>query len=61
MFLLRVLVVGGVIFLAVSLLMWAFTKDRRYLHVSKLIAKFVLIIAASIVLFLLFERMVLVL
>jgi hypothetical protein len=61
MLLLRILVVGGVILLAVSLLLFAFTKDRRYLQFAKLTGKFVVIIAASILLFFLFERLVLVL
>jgi cytochrome bd-type quinol oxidase subunit 1 len=60
-FLLRVLVVGGFIFLAVSLVLYAFTKDRRYLQFAKFTGKFVAIIAASILLFFLFERLVLVL
>jgi hypothetical protein len=59
--LLRILVVGGLILLAVSGLLYAFTKDRRYLQFLKVGAKFVAILVAAILLFMLFERLVLVL
>lgn len=61
MLLLRILVVAGIVLLGVSMVVFAFTKDRRYLQFAKFVGKMVLILAASILLFLLFERLVLVL
>ncbi len=61
MLLLRILVVGGLIVLAMSGLLYAFTKDKRYLQFMKYTGKFVFVIFAAIMLFMLFERLVLVL
>jgi hypothetical protein len=60
MLLLRILVVGGLILLAVSGVMYAFTKDRRYLQFLKTGGKFVFVLVLSILLFMLFERLVLI-
>jgi hypothetical protein len=57
MFLLRLLVVGGIIGMAVCALLYFATKDRRYLNFLKMGGKFVFVIAASIMLFLVFERL----
>jgi hypothetical protein len=59
MLLLRFLVVGGLIVLAMSGLMYAFTKDRRYLQFLVVGAKFVFTLVAAILLFMVFERLVL--
>jgi hypothetical protein len=59
MLLLRFLVVGGLIVLAMSGLMYAFTKDRRYLQLLVVGAKFVFTLVAAILLFMVFERLVL--
>jgi hypothetical protein len=61
MFLLRFLVVGGLILLAVSGVMYAFTREPRYLQFVKVVGKFVLVLALAILLFMLFERLVMVL
>jgi hypothetical protein len=60
MLLLRFLVVGGLILLALSGVMYAFTKDKRYLQFLKVAGKFVFVLVLSILLFMLFERLVLV-
>jgi hypothetical protein len=61
MFLLRFLVVGGLILLAVAGVMYAFTRDRRYFQFVKVVGKFVLVLVLAILLFMLFERLVMVL
>jgi hypothetical protein len=60
MFVLRFLVVGGLILLAISGLMYAFTKDVRYFQFLKVAGKFVIVLVLAILLFMLFERLVMV-
>ncbi len=60
MLFLRFLVVGGLILLAVTGVMYAVTKDLRYLQFVKVAGKFVLVLVLAILLFMLFERLVMI-